>query len=219
MNHETVESLQQRLGWQPPSATLELSLGIAKLKVELGEFVGLIRGFVGAVQLDDVRVALREMMDEVGTTFETIADVLAPLYEIDSEAEFKRRFTAIRADYKKTYLKSSGFVRTHCGVIADKMDVLVRRRGWLGKVPVATQSYKRLKSLCANWLLLDWVLVDEMDTFLKSLNRVLNDVQRERQISESSAYERLWGVLDQMEDDLTQIKGQLDELRRLSSSI
>jgi hypothetical protein len=214
----TRESLRRQLGYRPPSVTLELNAGLAKLKVELGEFVSLMRSLVGAVKRDEIRLALKDMISEVRRTFDTLIDVMTPLYELDTASKFKASFGARRAAFKNTYLKSDGAVRTRCGVIADQMDVLVKKRGWLGAVPGARRSYERLKSLCSNWLLHDDSLVYEMKNFLDSVNKILDQIARRQRRSPSEAFLELQDVLGQIEGDVQQLKTKLEDLDRLSSS-
>lgn len=200
------------LGWERLSPEIELSLGLAKLKVKLGEFVTIVKTLSGAVQHQDVRHALKEMIAEVRKSYDTVVDTIGPLYQMNTPQKFTKHFPETRAAYKKVFLKTDGLVRTHCHVVRDKMLFLQKRKGWMGNLPLLRKSYARLKGLCAEWLVNDNDLVEEMKEFLRLVNRFMDDINRRQKKSTTTAIAELQSGLQQIEDDFLSIKSKLDDL-------
>jgi len=200
---------------------IELTIGneLAGMTVDLGEFATVIKNLAGEAKEKEVKSALKEMIAEVRRSFDTVADVFAPLYELDTQRKFDEGFSKLRASFKATYLKETGEFRTHCHIVAIKLDELKQKRAWLEKLPFARRSFQRLEDLAGRWLLSDYTLADEMDTFLRNMNEFLDAVANPEKLSRSDAFRYLVSSVAQFEDYILVIKRRLDGLTMISAEL
>lgn len=215
--------LWERLPYPPaPGANLpelDVGIGIAKLRIKLTIFVGIYRKLSGQINRDDVRRALGDMGVEVAQTYETVVNALSPLYAIRDEDHMAREFPTIRAEFKKAYLKSSHVVHVHCGVVQEKLQIMLNARSWHSKVPVAKRSYAELKEICRRWLVDDESMVQEMNEFFTVLNRFLDRVERVRRSNPSEAYAQIQDFLSQIEPDFLAIRRAISDLASGSRAV
>jgi hypothetical protein len=202
---------------------LQLSLGIATLRVELAEFVAVTKSLAGAATgsgaREEFRTALREMISEATKSYETFDSTLTPLWEMDTARKFSNRFAQVRAAIKSKRRTQGNVIRTHCSIVEAKMEVMRGRRSWMARVPAARRSFQRLEQLGSDWLFVDQRLVWEMESFLDSLDRFLREVQTLKQRRPAEGFSTLQAGLEQIDGDYRAIGRMLAELRVVSSEL
>jgi len=198
---------------------LEISYGIAKIKVSLAEFVTAIKQITGAVKHQEVKQTLKEMIEEVRKSYDATVDAITPLYGLDTQKKFNGKFSNILEDYKKKYLKDIGNMRTHCTIVAQQIEALKKRKSWMKNLPLVKKSFNRLQDVGNFWFLSDYTLAQEMETFLNKMNQFLNDINEMRRKNPGNAFRHLQLSLEQFEDDFNSIKPNLDNLKVISSKL
>jgi hypothetical protein len=200
---------------------LELSIGneLAQLKLSLGEFTTVIKYLIGEAKQQEVREALKEMIQEVRKSYDVAVDVFTPLYALDTKRKFTSRFSQERANFKSTYLKAGSRVRTHCGIVARQLEELKKRKAWMKSLPYIRRSFKRLEDLAESWIANDTWLALNMESLLRGMNGFLNTVSRMQKKNASEAFRYLTSSLDQFEDDFLAINKWIDELTDISKQL
>jgi hypothetical protein len=166
----------------------------------------------------EVRHALKEMIQEVRKSYDIALDVFTPLYNLDIKQKFTAQFSQTRTDFKTTYLKDINNVQTHCSIVAQELKKLEKQKGWMKK-PYIRRSFKRLENLAGDWIADDTWLASNMENLLKNLNKFLNEVSRLQKGKATNAFHNLGSSPDQFEDDFLAIKNRLDELTVISSQL
>lgn len=198
---------------------LEISFGIAKIKVSLAEFLTAIKQITGAVKHQEVKQTLKEMIEEVRKSYDATVDAFTPLYGLDTHKKFNGKFSNILEDYKKKYLKDIGNMRAHCTIVAQQIEALKKRKSWMKNLPLVKKSFNRLQDVGNFWFLSDYTLTQEMETFLNKMNQFLNDINEMRRKNRGNAFRHLQLSLEQFEDDFNSIKQNLDNLEVISSKL
>ena len=205
------------------STELQISIGIAKLRVNLSEFVSVIKNLgtaaAGAAVQEEIRAAIKKMIREVRKNYDTVVDALTPLYEMNTKRKFSLRFAKVRAAFKKKYLKSGSLVRTHCRIVEQHLWKLRTRRRWMSKLPFVKRSFKRLEILCDSWLAVDTELIEDMEKFIGSLNGFLNGIARLEKREPGEAHRNLEACLEQIEVDFRDIEAKLGDLEVISKRL
>lgn len=193
---------------------IELNIGneLAGLKLSLGEFTTVIRALAGEAKQQEVRQALREMIQEVRKSYDTAVDVFAPLYALSTPRKFSAGFAAARANFKAAYLKAGKRVRTNCGIVIGQLEELKKRKGWMKNLPYVQRSFKRLEDLAASWIANDISLALNMESLLQGMNTFLDTVSRMQKKDSAAAFRYLSASLRQFEDDFLAINKWIDEL-------
>jgi hypothetical protein len=199
----------------------EITIGneLAGLTVSLSEFAFAVKSLVGEAKEEEVRAALGGMIEEVRKSYDTAVEAFAPLYELDTQRKFTNRFTKIRADFKRTYLKDIGKVRTHCDIVQSRLEELQRRKSWMRHLPIMRRAFKRLEELSDYWIANDRWLAMNMDILLRSLNDLMNKVARMSKKSRKEAYQYLTDALEMYEDLLLGVRKKLRVLEKLSQDL
>jgi hypothetical protein len=200
---------------------IEITIGyeVANLKVTLSEFSAIIEHISGEAKLQEVRQAIKEMIEEVSVSYKTAVDVFTPLYELNTGRKFNSKFSGARANFKNNYLKSAGKVRTSCGIVTDKLNTLRQRRAWMKNLPFVRRSFERLEALGNNWISNDGRLAQGMDSFLNSMNRFLDRVSKAQKANPAEAFRYLQSSLAQYEDDLLAISERLNKIKQVSAKL
>ena len=199
---------------------IELNVGVAKLKADLSEFTSAVKSLVdaaiGANEKERARSAIKEMVAEVRKTFDTIVDTLSPLYTLTTESQFAAQFAANRASFKSLYLKRNDLARTHCHVVQQQFEGLEQRRAWVAKLPLVEHAYMNLKRICDKWLLQDWSIVQQIETFFRTLNTFVDDIANLTRSDPRQGFQALNDGLKLVEGNFFDIKTHLGELDALS---
>lgn len=200
---------------------VEIGLGyeLATLKVTLTEFTSVVSHLSGEAKHKAVRQTLKEMIDEVRRSYDTSVDVFTPLYLIDTIKKFDKQFPTARTNFKNTYLKSSGNIRTHSGIVGMKIKDLQKSKSWMKHLPFVKKSFARLESLGTDWVGNDFKLAQSMHDFLTGVNHFLDKVSQIQKKDRSEAFKYLQRSLRQFEYDLVAMKNELNELTQLSSQL
>lgn len=201
--------------------SIEMSIGndLAQLKLSLGEFVTVVKHLSGEAKHQEVRQALKEMIQEVRKSYDVAVDAFTPLYNLDTKQKFTAQFSQARTDFKTTYLKDINNVRTHCSIVAQELEKLKKKKGWMKNLPYIRRSFKRLEKLASDWIANDTWLALNMESLLKNLNQFLNEISRLQKGKPTDAFHNLGSSLDQFEDDFLAIKNRLDELTVISRQL
>ena len=189
------------------------------MKLSLGEFTTIIKYLIGEAKQQEVREALKEMIQEVRKSYDVAVDVFTPLYALDTKRKFTSRFSQERANFKSTYLKAGSRVRTHCGIVARQLEELKKRKAWMKSLPYIRRSFKRLEDLAESWIANDTWLALNMESLLRGMNGFLNTVSRMQKKNASEAFRYLTSSLDQFEDDFLAINKWIDELTDISKQL
>ncbi len=202
---------------------MEVEIGIgyelATLKVTLTEFTSVVSHLSGEAKHQAVRQTLKEMIDEVRRSYDTSVDVFTPLYSIDTIKKCGKQFPNARTNFKNTYLKSTGNIRTHSGIVGMKIDDLRKSKSWMKHLPFVKKSFARLEALGTSWVANDAKLSQSMHDFLSGVNHFLDKVSQVQKKDAAEAFKYLQRSLRQFEYDLIAIKKELDELTQLSSQL
>jgi len=205
------------------SSELDLDAGLAKLKIDLSEFLSAVRDLVaealGAQEREGARNAIKAMIEEVRKTFDTVVNMLTPLYGIASPQQFDRDFGPIYAGFKRVYLSTSDVARAHCHVVRQYFEQLQNRRRWMQHLPLANGAFDRLERVCREWLTSDADIVYRLASFFDTLNGFLDEMADLRTTSSVKAFETLSGGLRRLEHNFRGIQAGLGELDALGRSI
>lgn len=198
---------------------LEVAFGLAKLKLDLGDFLAVAQQIAGFTKHREARQALKDAIGEIRKSCDTAVDVFTPLYGLTDEATFTKTFDGLHAAFKNSYLKNVDAVRTHCTVVKIHLDVLLEKKAWLGGLPLLERSYARLKNFCDRWIYSDYALAGQMDSFLKSIDSFYADLSGLAQTDASAAFAVLRSCLQQYEDDFLSLRKQLNALDVLGRTL
>jgi hypothetical protein len=207
------------MGTEFKSTELEISNGFAKLTVNLGEFLSVAQLIVGITKHREARQALKDAILEIRKSCDTAVDVFTPLYALTDTASFTKSFGALHANFKNSYLKNINTVRTNCKIVKTHLDALLKKKGWIARLPLLKRSYFRLDQLCKNWFYQDMNLARQMETFLRSINDFYADISNLAQQDSSMAFSLLRSGLEQFEDDFLSLRKKLGALDVLSKTI
>jgi hypothetical protein len=191
---------------------LEINAGLARLKVSLGEFVAILEQIAGLEQQKEARDALKNAIAEIRKSCDTVVDVFTPLYALTSQAKFSGSFGDLYADFKNSYLKNVGAVRTHCDIVKSHLSDMLRGQHWMSYIPLLKHSYGRLGSLCDTWLFQDDNLAHQMDNFLGEIDKFYREIAELQQSDETAAFTTLRSALQQYEDDFLSLRKKLHAL-------
>jgi hypothetical protein len=198
---------------------IKVNLGVAELRVDLSDFTSAIKSFadraIGANEKEQARSAVKEMIAEVRKTFDTIVDTLTPLYSLKTESQFGGQFDTHYASFKAVYLRRNDLARAHCHVVRQQFEALQQRRAWMTNVPMAERAYMNLKRICDKWLVDDWNIVKQMETFFQNLNNFMDDIANLSGKQPSQGFQAFTDGLKSVEGDFSDIKMQLGELDAL----
>lgn len=201
------------------SSEIEIGVGLAKLKITLSEFAAVVRNLAGEAKQQEVKNAIKEMIEATRASYDTTVDVFTPLYSLNSEDTFNAEFADIRSNFKNKYLKDIGAVRTHCSIVEAKLENLTNQKRMMRNIPIINRSFKRLNSLAAAWLDQDYELDRDMEKFLLDINNFLDVISDTQQNNPSEAFQELRWSLTQFEDDFLTTKDRLNEITVLSSQL
>ena len=201
------------------SIELDVAYGLANLKLNLGEFLAIAQQLAGVTKHREARQALKNSIGEIRKSCDTAVDVFTPLYGLTDEASFTKEFGKLHASFKNSYLKDISAVRTHCTVVKDHLDGLLKKKEWQERLPLLDRSYARLQTLCDGWLFQDYTLADEMDTFLKRIDTFYTELSILAQSDPSTAFAVLRSSLQQFEDDFLSLRKQLNALDVLGRTL
>jgi hypothetical protein len=213
--------IRQRYLKERSTMDLEFQIGseLANMKVTLTEFTTLVTHISGEAKHQAVRQSLKELIDEVRRSYETAVDVFSPLYTVDTEKRFDKRFPDLRANFKNKYLKDKGNVRTHSSIVGNKISDLQKTKSWMKGLPFIKASFERLKILGNNWISNDGKLAASMDNFLTSVNKFLDRIDKNYQANPAETLSYLKRSLRQYESDLLDIKSKLDQLNVIGGKL
>jgi hypothetical protein len=191
----------------------------AKVKVSLTEFEAIAGHLLGVSKRAEVRQALKELIEEVRKSADTFMDVLSPLFALTAAPQFSKLFPQIRANFKGAFLKEGQNLRTHCHIVTEKLNSLNRSRRWMEKLPIVRRSFERLHRLSQEWIADDSGLELSMATFLNSMDRLLDKLERERKKDSKNAFSHLQEFLEQLQDDYGSMQKRLESLRVISAQL
>jgi hypothetical protein len=200
-------------------AEFEIAHGLVNLKLNLGEFVAVVKQIAGITKHRKTQDALKSAIGEIRKSCDTAVDVFTPLYALTSDTNFQQNFGALHANFKNSYLKNIDSVRTHCHIVKTYLNDLLQKKEWLAGVPLLEHSYNRLAELCDRWLFSDGALSYEMDSLLKSIDAFYTDIMKMAYVDESAAFVILRSGVAQFEDDFLSLRGQLNALDILGKTI
>ena len=201
------------------TSQLELGVGLAKLKITLSEFAGVMKSLVGEAQHQEVRQAIKDLIAAARTSYDTTVDVLTPLYALDTEDRFNSDFGGVLASFKNQYLKDFGLLVTHCSEVDAKLGDLKSKKRFMRNIPLVNRSFARMDRLAEAWLAQDYELARDMELFLRRMNDFLDGVSQAMASDPSEAYEDLKWSLTTFEDDFLGTKRGLNELTVISSRL
>jgi hypothetical protein len=189
------------------------------LKLDLGEFVGVIRD-LASVKLDSkTQTALKTLIAEARKSFDVVVDVVTPLYALSSEATMGTEFPKLYANFKNAFLKNSDEVRTHCQIVKDQIERLKASQAWKQNFPVARNAFQRLVQSEAKWAGNDDALADKMNNFLRVMNDELNLINQALPTDAAAACRAVTALLGDTEKEIKNIKSQLNDLRIVSNQL
>lgn len=198
-------------------ATVSLRAGLFKFDVKISEFSQAVRDFAGASLDTKARDALKTMIAEVDKDFELVAEVMSPLYSINTVADFQRQWPQTFPDFTTRYLTSWHSLATHCGIVNDQLQRVQKSHNWKRRIPVLGEAVKRLEDMSSRWMGNDFELYRAMQEFMDSMHEALKAVDRCRTPAKSVA--KLKDILNGTERSLLSIKGYSNELKRLSATL
>jgi len=110
------------------SVEIEISLGLADLKVNLGEFLSRVQNKAGATKYKEARQALRDAVGEIRKSSDTAVDTCTPLYGIPDDVNIAAKLGNLQASFKNSYLKNVDTVRTDCHIVKNHLTVLLNKK-------------------------------------------------------------------------------------------
>jgi hypothetical protein len=198
------------------SLELDIGHGLATLKLNLGEFLAVAKQIAGVTKHKEARQALKDSIGEIRRSCDTAVDVFTPLYALTSETTFQKDFGSHHAAFKNAYLKNIDNVRTHCSVVKTHLDGLLKKKAWMGSLPLLERSYKRLDELSQRWLFSDYALSHQMESLLRNVDAFYGEVAR---MAAGDGFATLRSSTAQFEDDFLSLRKQLNELDVLSRTL
>ena len=192
---------------------------VFEARLSLAAFGKLLRNLSGATKHREARQAVKEMILETRTSYDTMVDTIAPLYAITTARQLKDRFPQFFTGFQSMYMKNLGEVRTHCHKVILKLNELESKKAWLTRVPGGRARFERLKSFTTDWAGNDDNLERMMNRLLWGLNYIFTDLNNKASQSPATALKALRLFLGPMQRDFLDLKGQLDELTVLGDAL
>ena len=198
---------------------LKLQLGIAEMSFNLNEFLDVIKKLAGEAKEKQVKQSIKEMIAETRKSYDTVVDVVTPLYTIRTEETLKDKFAGIHAQFNNVYLKNFDEARTHCHIVIDKLNELKKKKAWLESMPVIKKAFKKLEGLSTKWIAQDEYLARIMNDFLTEIETFFHNVEAALQKDASNALAYLLSEIEKINLEFLNIKSQLDELKMISNKL
>ncbi len=193
--------------------------GMGTVKGEVREVIEFANEIAALTKSGKARQALKHAIVEIQKSFETMVQVLKPLYGLTDDSNFTKNFNNIYKEFKGNYINNPNKVRTHCKRVKIRLDALLNSKEWQSNLPIFRRHYDRLQFNCNSWLFCDSKLADRMDSFLNKINRFFTDLFNLAQSNPSKAFAELRSGLQPYEDDFTSLQKQLNELDELSQKL
>lgn len=136
------------------------------------------------------------------------------------EATYLTEYSSQFVVFKQAYFTNIGEISSHCAIIRNNLDELLKKRDWLGKIPRLKDSLKKLEDLASNWTKTRFTLEVSLKTFLSDVNSKLseiNELNKKNAIKESRI--SLSEFLNGLDESVEKIKTQLDELKVISAKL
>jgi hypothetical protein len=191
---------------------IALNASIVSFKIDLTDFVSAIKALaneaIASNEKEQARTAIKEMIGEVRKSFDTIVDVLTPLYGL-TESQFSARFADAYRSFKAVYLKRSALARTHCHVVLALLEELRKRRSWMANLPLANRAFADLEQQRKKWLGSDDYFIEVMEDFFRTLNAFMDEIAGKEP---KEGLKILTSGLNLIESKFNDISAQLGEL-------
>jgi hypothetical protein len=200
-------------------ASFTLKTPLIEFEFNLGEFVGILKDLVTVKMNSEAKQSLKALIMEARKSFDVVVDVLSPLYSLKDEAAMQSTFPSLYSSFKNTYLKNADEIRTHCHIVAQEIDKLIRNDSWKAHLPFVGKSLEWLRASKDKWVGNDVALSDSMSRFMQNVNDSLTEVSNRIPRDSRDAFLELKSLLSESEPELLKIKNQLNELRVVSSQL
>jgi hypothetical protein len=206
---------------QPLQLRSEVEVGVelAKFTISLNDFVQILQHLSGAVQDQQLRALLKEMITEVRKSYDTVVNVFTPFIALDSEDKFNKEFGMKYADFTNNFLRNIDGVRTHSTIVTNQMIQITNNLEWKQKYPILWRHYERLKRLTRDWTASDVALATAMNGLLHNLDELFQGIAFIKTFDQKAAFEELRQNLELYRDNFLSVKKKLDELDIISRQL
>jgi hypothetical protein len=185
------------------------------LKVDLHKLLIFGREIIGILENRKDREAFSAAIGEIRKSFETVFDIMTPLFSINNEATFANKFDDLNNSFQISYLNNNDLIRTHCSIAKEHLDVILSSKEWKAGLLMRKQSYLNFKELCDRWALNDKTLADEMKSFLNSVDTFYKVVSGLARADKASAFTAFRSYLIQFQLDFQSLQEGLNDLDAL----
>lgn len=201
-------------------AKLEIA-DFVKFEVSLEEIIDACRLLLKNSKDEQVRTALKSMFGELQRgSAALIRDVLLPLFEMETQGAFQRKFGKVRTAFKGFRLHGKGFMsEVHCGIVINKLNELKQGQAWKKYVPLVNRSIVRLELAVDNWIANDAELYQADQRMMTEINAFLDDIAATKASNPAKAFSELKDGLTSIEDSFVRTRKHLADLKALSARL
>lgn len=194
--------------------------GVVKFEITIDEIVQSTRLILKKTKNNKVKAALKAMLKELKKgNASLVRTVFIPLYEIDSQQVFDKKFGSIRTKFKKMYLNQRPVLaKIHCWKITKKLKALEESQNWKKHIPGFRRSILRLELFTNQWIANDNALYEADEKLLKEINEFMDEIDSLRK-NPKKAFSKLRSRLAEFEDNYIALRNKFAELEVLSSEI
>jgi hypothetical protein len=201
-------------------ASIDLA-GVTTFEVGVDEVIVATRELLKHTKQAKVRSALARMSKELRkANKELVEQVLAPLYEIQSQEDFDARFAKLRGRYKAMILQGRPVLaKVNCYQVQQQLERLRDSQQWKKRIPFFRRSVARLELVATGWIADDSALYVADREMLDEIDRFLDEVEATRETDPRAAYRQLREALEAIQDSWTGVRDNLAELSLLGDQI
>jgi len=185
------------------------------LNIDLHKLLIFGREIIGILENRKDREAFSAAIGEIRKSFDTVFDIMTPLFSINNEATFANKFDDLNISFQISYFNNNDSIRTHCSMAKEHLDVILSSKEWKVGLLMGKQSYLNFKELCDRWALNDKTLADEMKSFLNSVDTFYKVVASLARIDKASAFTAFRSYLIQFQLDFQSLQEGLNNLDAL----
>jgi hypothetical protein len=201
---------------------MSLKFNFGFLQGDLDQFIIAVREIASCEINDETKGLVAKMIEETRKIYEKTVLTLIPFYKIikTDEARYLDEYSSQFLIFKEAYLMNTGELSTHCKIIRNSLDELLKKRNWLGKFPYLNDSLKKLEDLSTSWTNTRYTLEVNLNTFLDEVNSKLteiNELNNKNAIKESRTL--LSEFLTGLDKSIQKIKTQVDDLKVISAKL
>ena len=161
---------------------------MAVISATLCELAAVNRIICEEIGSPDFHREYRDLLGDITNSYLVVDTALSPLTALRTLAEFRDRFDSVHRHYSDTYQAALSEPRINAEFTYEKYLQFRKRRELATSYPVLKRTFSRLHDFIDKWIDNDIWLAMCIDTQLKMLNRLLNEVAEQKSRDEETAF-------------------------------